>query len=95
MKNKLYIQDLILKESNLILSLLYNQDLNVCICRSDNIAHYVENKLIRILYNGNINYLAIPIDQAMKKIIILKYRNRFISKIYEIKLNKEDIISFG
>ena len=95
MKNKLYVQDMLLKKRDLILSLLYDAQVHIYICGSGDMAHAVSNKLLSILCNGNSQYPALPVNQAMKKLIIMKHRNRFITEIFGMRTNEEDTMSFS
>ena len=95
MSDKLYVQDLIVKESSVVLSLLHNPKTHVFICGSPDMASAVRDKLLMVLCQGNETYPAMQTRRAMEKLIIMKQQNRFITEVYGPLSKDENVMSLA
>ena len=82
MSDKLYVQDLFVKEASTVLSLLHNPKTHLFICGSPDMANAVQDKLLMVLCQGDDTYPAIGTKRAMEKLIIMKQQKRFIAEVY-------------
>uniref|UniRef100_A0A7S4JLA3 Oxidoreductase FAD/NAD(P)-binding domain-containing protein n=2 Tax=Odontella aurita TaxID=265563 RepID=A0A7S4JLA3_9STRA len=82
MDNKMYVQDLIKKESDIILMLLHNPKTHIYICGAPAMEYAVRNELLMALCVGNETYPRINIGRAVEKIVLMQQQNRFVTEVY-------------
>lgn len=92
-KKKLYVQDLIMQESDTILKLLHNSKTHVYICGSPVMEKEVRNKLLMVLSAGNEAFRPMKTIRAMEKLVIMKQQKRFVSEIYGTSASEDDAMA--
>ena len=95
MENKMYVQDMLGRESETILSLLHNPKTHLYICGGPDMAITVQNRLLMILCAGSQTQKGVEMSRAMEKLVIMKQQKRFITEVYGAISAGDDAMQFA